>query len=251
MRDDGGVRCDVAREALSARLDGERQHVPTHRVDTHLESCPDCRAWLLAAAAQASRFASVDLVAGPDLAERIIAAAGVEPAPPRRGLWRWVASRFARCGLVTIGALLVLVAVAQFGGVDFGMVSAATQGPMSGVHLLHESTAWTLALGLGMIAAGLWTTAAPGVAAVLAVYVGVLAGYVIGDALAGEVTATRILSHVPVLVGLVFALLAVRDSRAPRRWARTDTAGEDIVLPAGAKRGRRRGHLWPIGRRAA
>lgn len=43
---DVGVDCEAAREALSARLDGERQHVPAARVDAHLGSCPDCRVWL-------------------------------------------------------------------------------------------------------------------------------------------------------------------------------------------------------------
>ncbi|EUA32805.1 zinc-finger family protein [Mycobacterium xenopi 3993] len=47
MREDAGMRCEVAREALSARLDGERHAVPAQRVDAHLGSCPDCRAWLI------------------------------------------------------------------------------------------------------------------------------------------------------------------------------------------------------------
>ena len=49
------MECDVAREALSARLDGERQHVPAGRVDAHLESCADCRTWLAEAAELARR----------------------------------------------------------------------------------------------------------------------------------------------------------------------------------------------------
>lgn len=249
MGDDERVHCDVAREALSARLDGERQHVPARRVDAHLESCVECRAWLIGAAAQARRLASADIGEGPELAERIITAAGVRPAADP--WWRWVTSSYARCGLVAVGALLVLVAGAQIAGLDFGMVSSTAHGSMTGMHLLHESTAWSLALGLGMIAAGIWPAAAPGVAAVAAVYAVVLSAYVVADALVGQVTAARVLSHAPVLVGLVFALIVARNKRTLRRRAATDRAPDHIVLPPGAKRGRRRGHLWPIGRRVA
>ncbi|EUA19462.1 zinc-finger family protein [Mycobacterium xenopi 3993] len=57
MREDAGMRCEVAREALSARLDGERHAVPAQRVDAHLGSCPDCRAWLIGVAMQTRRLA--------------------------------------------------------------------------------------------------------------------------------------------------------------------------------------------------
>lgn len=43
MRNDAGMRCDVAREALSARLDGERPQVLAQQVDAHLEACRGCR----------------------------------------------------------------------------------------------------------------------------------------------------------------------------------------------------------------
>ena len=60
MRNDAGVRCDVAREALSARLDGERPQVLAQQVDAHLESCRGCRAWLIGAAVQTRRLASIE-----------------------------------------------------------------------------------------------------------------------------------------------------------------------------------------------
>jgi hypothetical protein len=65
----------VAREALSASLDGERQHVPTARVDAHVEPCSSCRQWLAEAAALRRRTRQVGLSTGPDLSPRIVAAA--------------------------------------------------------------------------------------------------------------------------------------------------------------------------------
>ncbi|GAA1479852.1 hypothetical protein GCM10009624_02920 [Gordonia sinesedis] len=83
------MRCEVAREALSARLDGEREAVPASRVDEHLATCPECAAWC--AAARRLRFRAPDVQ--PDLTSRILAAArgttpadgGGDPSEPGRG----------------------------------------------------------------------------------------------------------------------------------------------------------------------
>jgi RNA polymerase sigma-70 factor (ECF subfamily) len=50
------VDCEVAREALSARIDGEREPVPSARLDEHLDQCADCRSWLEAVAVQAVAY---------------------------------------------------------------------------------------------------------------------------------------------------------------------------------------------------
>jgi predicted anti-sigma-YlaC factor YlaD len=249
MRDDVEVDCDVAREALSARLDGERAHVPTRQVDAHLESCPECRAWLIGASEQARKLASLDVEPGPDLIEQIMATAGVHPVARYRRWPRWAVSQWRRCALIGVGGLQVALGVAQIAGIDFGMVSTSGHSALTGAHLMHESTAWSLALGVGMIAAGVWTAAAVGMATVQGVFAVALLAYVVGDAWDGQVTAARIASHLPVLLGLVFALLVAR-GRAGSRNA-PDAKSAAIVPPAGARRGRRRGHLWPTHRSAA
>jgi RNA polymerase sigma-70 factor, ECF subfamily len=252
MRNDAGMRCDVAREALSARLDGERPQVLAQQVDAHLESCRSCRAWLIGAAVQTRRLASIDPGETPDLVDKILATAGEGSTACHRWMRR-LRSHYRRWGLIGVGAFQVAIAAAQISGIDFGMVSAHMHGAMSGEHLMHESTAWLLALGLAMIAAGIWPVTAIGVAAITGVYSVALMSYVVVDAFNGEVTATRIASHVPVLLGLVFTLLVAREragSRRPRRrdpdaWdARADRPGP----PAASHAGRRRGHLWPIDR---
>jgi RNA polymerase sigma-70 factor, ECF subfamily len=245
-----GVRCEVVREALSAWLDGERPQVLAQQVDAHLESCRSCRAWLIGAAVQTRRLASIEPGQGPDLVEKILASVGQE-STAHHGWMRWLRSHYRRWGLIGVGLFQVAIAGAQISGIDFGMVSAHMHGAMSGEHLMHESTAWLLALGLAMIAAGIWPVTAIGVAAVVGVFSVALVGYVAVDACSGQVTAARIASHVPVLVGLVFALLVVRERAGERKSHATDAAARNLVLPAGVRRGRRRGHLWPINRSAA
>jgi RNA polymerase sigma-70 factor (ECF subfamily) len=249
MRNDAGMRCDVAREALSARLDGERPQVLAQQVDAHLESCRGCRAWLIGAAVQTRRLASIEPGQGPDLVDKIMATIGDQSTAYHRWM-RLLRSHYRRWALIAVGLFQVAIAAAQISGIDFGMVSEHAHGAMSGEHLMHESTAWLLALGLATIAAGIWPVAAIGVAAITAVYTVALVGYEVVDALAGEDTPARIASHMPVLLGLAFALLVAREHAGSGR-ARTSDANLDRPARATpASTGRRRGHLWPINRSA-
>ncbi len=255
MSDDVGMRCEVVRETLSSLLDGEQQELPAQQVDAHLASCRGCRRWLVGAAAQARRLTEIDsgtdVRSGPDLAAEILAAAGVTSVTARITTPRPMKWSFRRVALIGVGVFQVAMAAIQIAGVDFGMVSAHGHGhgAATGAHLLHESTAWLLALGGAMIAAGIWPAVAAGVAAIAGVYALALGGYVAIDAYHGQVTAARVASHLPVLVGLVFALLVARQRQggAGSSAARDDAAIAHVgVSPAvAAGRGRRR-HLRSV-----
>ncbi len=118
--DDRGVLCEVARESLSARLDGEREPVPSRTVDAHLASCADCRAWWSAASALSAiddrptpRVGSVESV--------LRAAHAVQP--PAVG----TADRTRRLvagALVVTGIALVAIALAQAAGAHFGLLTS-------------------------------------------------------------------------------------------------------------------------------
>ena len=240
---DALMRCEVAREALSARLDGERPEVLAQQVDAHLESCGDCRTWLIGAAMQTRRLASIEPGHGPDLVDKIMASLNEESTPRQRWM-RALRSSYRRWGLIAIGAFQVAIAAAQIAGFDFGMVSH-THGATSGEHLMHESTAWLLALGLAMIAAGFWPVAAIGVAAIVGAYSVALVGYEVVDVFEGEETVARIASHVPLLVGFTFALLVARERIGARTPRSSDGPDDQADVPTQPTH-RRRGHLWPI-----
>ncbi|EID15479.1 hypothetical protein MXEN_06551 [Mycobacterium xenopi RIVM700367] len=246
------MRCEVAREALSARLDGERHAVPAQRLDAHLGSCPDCRAWLIGVAMQTRRFAAAEVGHGPDLVDKIMAMAGLATTAPRRRWPHRLVSGYRRWALIAVGVSQVAVALAQIAGIDFGLASPHGHGAATGMHLLHESTAWLLALGLAMVAAGIWTAAAAGVAAIATAFTAALLTYVAIDAYHSEVTAARIASHLPLLLGVLFAWLVARQrAGAPTEHATADARAVDPVPAVTVPRGRRRGHLWPINRSAA
>ena len=233
----------MAREALSARLDGEREPVPSARVDEHLGECAECRTWFDQVADQSHslrrlvRARPVIAPIGPFLAARV--------QPRRRSSMTW-----QRWGLLCVGLAQIVVAFVQWLGLDVGL--AHERGMHSAGHLLNESTAWSVALGVAMIGAALWPGGAAGLAGVLTVFVGILTVYEVVDALSGANSITRMLTHVPVVLGAVLAILVWRGNASPRPAPDETAGGEpDIVLPQNASRGRRRGHLWPTDGSAA
>ncbi|OYN82135.1 zf-HC2 domain-containing protein [Mycolicibacterium sphagni] len=234
--------CDVAQEALSARIDGEREPVPAARVDEHVATCANCRDWYARAVEQTQqlrRLAGRSQVAA-------VAAATERPTLSRapRPWLRWT--------LAIVGLLQVGLAVAQASGVNIG-TSAAAHHAMMGGHLLNESTAWSAALGVIMVVAAVRPAAAAGLAGVLTVFTAILTGYVVSDAMSGAVSLDRVLSHLPVLAGTVLALLVWRKAGPSGPSPRSDAlpVTTDVVLPDKAARGRRRGHLYPTDGSAA
>ncbi|MDY6998284.1 MAG: zf-HC2 domain-containing protein [Actinomycetota bacterium] len=234
------MNCEVAREALSARLDGEREPVPAVRVDEHLAGCAECRAWHSQVSGQADmlrRLARQPPVAAVDDRSQHPQVSSAGALHWKR--WALLAAGLAQCGL----------GLAQAFGLGLGL----QHGPdMGGGHLFNESTAWSLALGLVMVAAAIRPVIAAGLAGVLAAFVAVLAVYVVVDGLSGAVTPGRVLSHLPVVLAAVLAALVWRDNAAaPPPSPNQGERDGDIRLPRHASRGRRRGHLWPTDDSAA
>lgn len=237
MGDYWSVKCEVAREALSARLDGEREPVPSARVDEHLAGCAECRAWFGAVSVQAEFLGAL---ARP---ERVHAVASA----PRGNHSGRSALSWMRWALFATGLAQIAVSLVQALGLSVGL--AAHHG--AGGHLLNESTAWSLSIGVAMLAAARWPVAAAGLGGVLSVFALVLTGYVVVDAVAGEVTLTRMLTHIPVLVAAALAVAVWRRTSTTPPTPEHSHRDTEIVLPPHASRGRRRGHLWPTDGSAA
>lgn len=58
--------CVKAREAVSARLDGELNELDGYRLDQHLEACPACRAWATGATAVALELRTAEPLPAPE-----------------------------------------------------------------------------------------------------------------------------------------------------------------------------------------
>lgn len=227
----------MAREALSARLDGERESVPAARVDEHVAGCAQCQAWFGVVSAQAEALRTL---ARPEM----VVAVASSPGTPRRTR---PALYWIRWALVVTGVAQIAVSVVQALGLSVGL----THHHGAGGHLLNESTAWSVAIGVAMIVAARRPVAAAGLGGVLAVFAVVLTVYVVVDAVAGEVTLARVLTHIPVLVAACLAIVVWRRTSTSPPTPEHSHREAEIVLPQNASRGRRRGHLWPTDGSAA
>ncbi|GAA1587593.1 zf-HC2 domain-containing protein [Nocardia ninae] len=239
------MECKVCRTALSARIDGERETVPAARVDEHLEQCAECCSWYVAAVETSKRLRAGSSYA-PDLTDAIFAAAQLErPQPSRLSRLRAAVptSRAvsARMLLGLLGVLQCALALGQLAGVDFGM-SHHHAAEMTR-HLLNESTAWSLAIGVGFLYCALRPHAASGVLPVLGVLVAALSAFVVSDLYSGVVPVSRVLSHGLLVIALVLVVVVHRTRRPDTSPPTSDRVPTDLVLPAGAQLGRRTRHL--------
>ncbi|WP_167455212.1 zf-HC2 domain-containing protein [Amycolatopsis kentuckyensis] len=212
------MRCEDCREALSARLDGEAEPVSP---DEHLASCAECRAWLTGA-------------------ERLRRAMLLRPAPPVPDLTAAILERTPAPSGERWGRRIALaaVAIAQL-GLAFAELLGTAHG---GVHLGHETGAWNLAVGIGLLTAALLPRTAGGQLPLLTGFVGVLLVFSAGDLAAGQVTLSRLSTHLLVVLGLAL-LYAVhrghRDRGAPLPAATADdgaaTSGSTVDAPAAGR----------------
>jgi predicted anti-sigma-YlaC factor YlaD len=196
------VRCAQIREALSARLDGEPELASPESVDRHVESCAQCRAWWVSAQRLQSTMVVRPAGSVPDLTATILRNA---PEVRRR-------PRPSRVVLGVVAVAQCLLAVAQVLGLADGMHGHHGAGFMVG-HLTSESTAWNLAIGVGLFWAAVRPRAAAGQLPLLTGFVIVLAGVSANDLVHQQVTTERLLSHALVVVGLVVLFLVHRQHR--------------------------------------
>ncbi|GHH27899.1 zf-HC2 domain-containing protein [Lentzea cavernae] len=246
MTDNVNVDCSTCREALSARLDGEDEGVPAAEVDAHLETCADCQEWQETATTLNRTLRVRAATPVPDLTAAILdAAPPIIPPAPRGWLPRTVLGGVAIAQL-TLGLAQVL-----------GTGSSAHGDHATGVdssHLFNESTAWNLALGLGLLWTALRPAATAGMLPVTAAFVAVLIPYSASDLLNGTATAGRVLSHSLLLAAL--ALLALTHFRDRGPGGRTTSSSDSDTTEDSSESSRRedkhrarRVRLRPVSRR--
>ncbi|SEP53100.1 Predicted anti-sigma-YlaC factor YlaD, contains Zn-finger domain [Amycolatopsis saalfeldensis] len=197
------VSCEIFREALSARLDSEPGPLPADQVDAHLATCSACRGWYARGEALRRAMLVRSAPAVPDLTASILAQA----PPVSREKWG------LRVALGLVGLVQCGLAFAQLLGMDTGVHGGPGGAAMAG-HLINESAAWNLAVGIGLLWAALRTRAAAGQLPMIAGFVLVLTVVTTSDLIGGQVTAGRVLTHVFLVVGLGLLFAVHRQHRA-------------------------------------
>ncbi|GHF29595.1 hypothetical protein GCM10017786_74490 [Amycolatopsis deserti] len=226
--------CATAREAISATLDGEDPGVDPAALDEHVAHCAACLTWQDEAAAVTRLVRLEPAAAAPDVAGRVLDHA---PAPSTRLDWPRL--------VLVITAIAQLSIVVSLLFMPQPMADGMSVQP--GSHLEHEAAAFNFAIAIAL----LWAAAKPRQARsqlpVLLSFAAVLVGLSLFDALGGRVGWERLASHLPLLFGVVCAvLIARRDGRWPwpgdragaepaNRTSLDETAGE-LAEPAEGSR---------------
>lgn len=192
------MKCETVREALSARIDGEQEPIPADTTDRHLNACPACQDWYRRA--ETLRRATI-LHTAPEVPD--LTAAIMAQLPPRRE------NPYTRIALGAVAAAQTVLALTQLFGVA---ADHAHEAFMMG-HMSHESAAWNVAIGIGLVWAALRTRAAAGQLPMLTVFVAVLTAASLLDLTRGDVTAARLISHIPVILGVTLLYLVYRQHR--------------------------------------
>jgi len=243
----------TSRESLSARLDGEAEVVPAELLDAHLAECGACRAWQHRGEALNRLLRVRPAVPVPDLTSAILADAPEIQPPQGWGV---------RGALVCVAVGQITLGLSQLVGVGTtAMHVAHGGGPAVAGHLFNESTAWNLALGIGMLWAAFRPKATTGLVPVLTGFLLVLFVYSTHDLVIGAAPVSRVLGHGLLVAGLALMIIVNRrlrppapeTARAPRAPQRahgtagtgTDPIDLDVAGPTG------RPHLRPAGHHRA
>lgn len=187
------MNCDIAREALSARLDGEPPMCPPEALEEHLAGCVACREWQEAARVVTRR---VRLTPAPDIRDRtdeILAAvfadqAGERLEQPRRGR----VARLARAGLVAAALAQFVIIVPAFTG------HAGVGIPP---HASRELGAFNLALAAGFLAAAVRPALARGMTLLVGTATAALLLVALVDSSVGDTTVVAEAPHLIALAG--------------------------------------------------
>lgn len=217
-------------------MDGETEPVPPEATDEHLHGCADCRTWHERAAELSRALRVREAIAVPDLSALILENAPIPVST--RGWW-------PRLALGGVAVAQLALALAQV----FGVGSTVAHG--GGGHLFNESTAWNLALGVGLFWAVFQRRAVAGLIPVLSGFIAMLLVYSAYDLVTGVVPVSRVVGHGLLLAGLVLLVVIHRrhGDPAPRDGANSDfdtTYGTESSPESPASPESRPGHRPPL-----
>jgi predicted anti-sigma-YlaC factor YlaD len=182
-------------------MDSELGPLSEEIVDEHVAGCAACRSWQDRNLALRRSLLVCVAPPVPDLTGTILAKA---PSPAAK-------NRRLRVALGLVAVAQSGLALMQLLGMDSGM--HAGHGGFTVGHLLNESAAWNLAIGIGLLWAALRPHAAAGQLPLIAGFVLALTVVSADDLVSGNVTAGRLETHGLVVLGLTLLYAVHRQHR--------------------------------------
>jgi predicted anti-sigma-YlaC factor YlaD len=216
--------CDRAREAISARIDGEDPGVPGDAIEAHLETCASCRGWQQRAHTMTRRARLGGPFLDHDLSAQVLAA--IPPASGRRD--RAARARLAR------RAGLAAVAIAQL-AITVPLLILGHDHD-AGVHAAHELGSFDLALAIAFAVGAVCPALSAGLAWPCSIAAAGLAGTAIADLIAGQTFGADEAQHLVAVAGAVLLCWQARlvGGRAEPALAAGRAPLSDGMRPAAA-----------------
>jgi predicted anti-sigma-YlaC factor YlaD len=184
------MECDRAREAISARIDGEDPGVPDGALDAHLAGCEACRAWQQRAHVTTRRARLGGPFLDRDLTGQVLAA--VPPAPARRRLRPALRGALLTVALVQLAITVPLLVL----GHDHD----------AGPHAAHELGSFDLALAIAFAIGAIRPALSAGLAWTCAIAAAGLAGTAIADLIGGQAIGADEAQHLVAVAGAVLLI---------------------------------------------
>jgi len=223
--------CESAREAISARIDGEDPGPFGDALDQHLTSCADCRAWQQRAHAVTRRVRLGGAFLDRDFAPQVLAA--VPPAGARQ--WQPVVLRSVLAALAL--AQLAVAAPMLFLGHDHD----------AGVHAAHELGSFNLALAIAFAVGAVRPRLSAGLAWPCAIAAAGLLATAATDLLSGQAIGTDEALHLVAGAGAAALIWQARTGGATTAQpaAATRTGPDRSAMPSAVASILRRADIPP------
>jgi predicted anti-sigma-YlaC factor YlaD len=206
------MECDRAREAISARIDGEDPGVPGEALEAHLAGCAACRNWQQRAHVVTRRARLGGPFLDRDLTGQVLAA--ISPAPARRRLR--LAVRAALLA-VALGQLAITVPLLILG-----------HDHDAGAHAAHELGSFDLALAIAFVVGAIRPPLSAGLAWPCGIAAAGLVGTAIVDLIGGQTIGADEAQH---LIAAAGAALLVWQARTAGTRAADAGAGDATDWP--------------------
>lgn len=209
------MECDRAREAISARIDGEDPGVPGGALEAHLDGCAACRGWQQRAHAVTRRARLGGSFLDRDLAPRVLAA--IPAAGPGR---RVKAAQRAGLLAVALTQLAITVPLLILG-----------HDHDAGAHAAHELGSFDMALAIAFAVGAIRPVLSAGLAWPCGIAAAGLAATAIADVAGGQAIGADEAQHLVAVVGAVLLCWQARTGRAgsagPARVGTRPAAGPE------------------------
>jgi predicted anti-sigma-YlaC factor YlaD len=188
------MECDRAREAISARIDGEDPGVPGDALEAHLAGCDACRNWQQRAHVVTRRARLGGPFLDRDLTGQVLAA--IPPVPARRRLR--LAVRAALLA-VALGQLAITVPLLILG-----------HDHDAGAHAAHELGSFDLALAIAFVVGAIRPRLSAGLAWPCGIAAGGLVGTAIVDLIGGQTIGADEAQHLIAAAGAALLVWQAR-----------------------------------------